>query len=261
MFQPATPTRRLLLLFLLILMTVPISVEAQQRRAGKLKAGDAAIDFTLRDAHGTQTVQLAELKGKPVVLIFGSSTSSRFVESVAAINKLYTAYEDAAHVYVVYVRENPGKKDDDDAPAPKTFEERRQVASAFAKRVGLLAPVLMDTEDDQTDNLYAGWPDRIYVIDAHGNVLLKSNYTLDGFGPALSAIPFLLYKHTEGTFAELPAPTQESTRPKQRSRRPREVRAGDAAPDFTLQDTQGETTVKLSELRGKPVVLIFGSCT
>src|ERR1041384_1229 len=36
---------------------------------------------------------------------------------------------------------------------------------------------------------------------------------------------------------------------------------GDVAPDFSLQDIEGKKTVRLSELKGKPVVLIFGSCT
>jgi cytochrome oxidase Cu insertion factor (SCO1/SenC/PrrC family) len=35
----------------------------------------------------------------------------------------------------------------------------------------------------------------------------------------------------------------------------------EAAPDFTLQDAQGKTMVRLSDLRAKPVVLLFGSCT
>ena len=45
--------------------------------------------------------------------------------------------------------------------------------------------------------------------------------------------------------------------------RPRQgdLKVGDQAPDFTVQDVEGEQTVKLSKLRGKPVVLIFGSCT
>ena len=45
--------------------------------------------------------------------------------------------------------------------------------------------------------------------------------------------------------------------------RPRqgELKVGDAAPDFTVKDVRGKQAVKLSDLRGKPVVLIFGSCT
>lgn len=36
---------------------------------------------------------------------------------------------------------------------------------------------------------------------------------------------------------------------------------GDRAPDFALGDVTGERPVTLSGLRGKPVVLFFGSCT
>jgi hypothetical protein len=45
--------------------------------------------------------------------------------------------------------------------------------------------------------------------------------------------------------------------------RPRrgELRVGDAAPDFSIQDVAGKTTVKLSDLKGRPTLLIFGSCT
>jgi hypothetical protein len=39
------------------------------------------------------------------------------------------------------------------------------------------------------------------------------------------------------------------------------LRVGDRAPDFAVKDVDGQTTTKLSALRGKPTVLIFGSCT
>ena len=50
-----------------------------------------------------------------------------------------------------------------------------------------------------------------------------------------------------------------------RSERP-QIRQGDlqdsaVAPDFTLSDVTGKKSVTLSGLKGKPVVLIFGSCT
>ncbi|HTB10999.1 MAG TPA: hypothetical protein VK752_05490 [Bryobacteraceae bacterium] len=40
-----------------------------------------------------------------------------------------------------------------------------------------------------------------------------------------------------------------------------QLKAGDRAPDFTLQVLDGSAQVKLSSLRGKPVVLVFGSYT
>jgi cytochrome oxidase Cu insertion factor (SCO1/SenC/PrrC family) len=39
------------------------------------------------------------------------------------------------------------------------------------------------------------------------------------------------------------------------------LKEGDIAPNFTIMDVEGKKTVKLSDLKGKPVVLIFGSCT
>ena len=51
-----------------------VGSSAQQRRDGDLKVGDAATDFTVKDMEGKKTVKLSDLKGKPVVLIFGSCT-------------------------------------------------------------------------------------------------------------------------------------------------------------------------------------------
>ena len=39
------------------------------------------------------------------------------------------------------------------------------------------------------------------------------------------------------------------------------VSVGDLAPDFTLPDADGEGETQLSSLRGRPVVLVFGSYT
>ena len=58
----------------------------------------------------------------------------------------------------------------------------------------------------------------------------------------------------------LPSDAQDK---KKKGDRRREValKAGDVAPDFTLKDADGRNAVTLSKLKGKPVVLIFGSCT
>lgn len=43
---------------------------------------------------------------------------------------------------------------------------------------------------------------------------------------------------------------------------PQAPRPGDLAPDFELQDADGENPVRLSDFRGqKPVALVFGSYT
>jgi cytochrome oxidase Cu insertion factor (SCO1/SenC/PrrC family) len=52
------------------------------------------------------------------------------------------------------------------------------------------------------------------------------------------------------------AAAQPSPRPRQGN-----LKANDDAPDFSIKDVEGKMTTRLAELKGKPVVLIFGSCT
>jgi cytochrome oxidase Cu insertion factor (SCO1/SenC/PrrC family) len=54
--------------------------------------------------------------------------------------------------------------------------------------------------------------------------------------------------------------TQTTTQPKRQPAQG-DLKVGDTAPDFTIKDLEGKVTTTLSKLKGKPVVLIFGSCT
>jgi Iodothyronine deiodinase len=105
-------------------------------------------------------------------------------------------------VYVVYIREahptdgwvvpnNKFKITD-----PKTLEERQKAAAEFAKEMKLTLPILVDTIDDKVDNLYGGWPDRVYVIDAEGKVALKGGLGPGGFSPSIKAASGVLEKLT-----------------------------------------------------------------
>jgi cytochrome oxidase Cu insertion factor (SCO1/SenC/PrrC family) len=74
---------------LLSIVTVSAWAQSSRPRQGDLKIGDAAPDFTVKDVQGKQSVKLSDLKGKPVVLIFGSCTCPPFLSSVAQIENLY----------------------------------------------------------------------------------------------------------------------------------------------------------------------------
>jgi cytochrome oxidase Cu insertion factor (SCO1/SenC/PrrC family) len=52
----------------------PLAAQQPRPRQGDLKVGDAAPDFSVKDVQGNESVQLSDLKGQPVVLIFGSCT-------------------------------------------------------------------------------------------------------------------------------------------------------------------------------------------
>ena len=72
---------------------------------GKLTDGELAPDFTLLDGDHKNEVTLSKLRGKPVVLVFGSCTCPPFVASTQAAEKLHEQYHDRVHFYLVYIRE------------------------------------------------------------------------------------------------------------------------------------------------------------
>jgi hypothetical protein len=55
-------------------LVMPFETMWTRARAGMLQPGDAAPDFRLQTVDHQQQVQLSELRGKPVVLVFGSYT-------------------------------------------------------------------------------------------------------------------------------------------------------------------------------------------
>jgi peroxiredoxin len=179
---------KLITIFLAVLAVVsaPTAQAAEGRRGerpevvqGTLQNGDAAPDFTLKDVAGRQAVTLSALRGRPVVLIFGSCTCPPFVGTARGTAELYAAYKDRVHFYLIYMREahptdgwtmpnNPFQ-----VASPKSLEERQKIARDFVQKIGIAMPVLVDGIDDAVGKTYAGWPNRMYIIDAKGNIADK----------------------------------------------------------------------------------------
>lgn len=125
------------------------------------------------------------------------------MQSVGSIEKLYENYKSKANFYVIYIREaHPTdgwvvKNNKFKITDPKSLEERQKAARDFAKELKLTLPILVDTLDDQTNNLYGGWPDRVYVIDADGKIALKGGMGPGGFIPSVKAASGVLEKLTK----------------------------------------------------------------
>lgn len=66
---------------------------------------------------------------------------------------------------------------------PKTYEERIKVAGECMKDLKLSIPCLVDDMQNTAQKAYAGWPDRLYVIDADGKVAYKGGPGPRGFKP------------------------------------------------------------------------------
>jgi thiol-disulfide isomerase/thioredoxin len=150
--------------------------ERPQIRQGSLKAGDTAPDFTLQDVAGKETVKLSSLRGKPVVLMFGSCTCPPFVRSTELVEQLYEQYQDRVQFVLVYVREahptdgwaqpnNPFQ-----IRSPRSIDERRKVARDFAAKLKLSVPIVVDSIDDATEAAYSVWPNRMVIVDAAGKI-------------------------------------------------------------------------------------------
>jgi hypothetical protein len=74
-------------------------------------------------------------------------------------------------------------KDDVVLPQPKTETERKAVASSCASRLKLSMPVLVDNMRNEVDELYAAWPERLFVIDGDGKIAYAGDRGPWGFKP------------------------------------------------------------------------------
>jgi thiol-disulfide isomerase/thioredoxin len=189
--------------------SAPRESEAQSRRPGDaarrpgisqgtLENGDLAPDFTLATPDGKKTVSLSQLRGKAVVLVFGSCTCPTFVSSTSLLTPLSEQHGDRVHFLMVYIREaHPigGREvsgNQFQVAMPKTYEEKRRVASAFAERIDFPIPMVVDTIDDEVSKVYAPWPNRLMVIDAAGVIVDKGMAGPGGTRESAKRLPNIL---------------------------------------------------------------------
>ena len=103
------------------------------------------------------------------------------------IVQIYNDYKDNADFLTVYVREahptdewqmKSNVKDDVCYAQPKTLEQRVAIAKDFTTRFKFPLPFGVDDMSNAADNVYAAWPERLYVIDQTGHVVYRG-----GMGP------------------------------------------------------------------------------
>ena len=61
---------------------------------------------------------------------------------------------------------------------PTNLDQRVAIAKDFVDRFEYGVPMLVDSMDNAAEEAYAGWPERLYVIDESGTVIYKG-----GVGP------------------------------------------------------------------------------
>ncbi len=66
---------------------------------------------------------------------------------------------------------------------PKTLAQRVAIASDFVKRFHYEVPLFVDPMDNRANALYAGWPERFYIIDERGVIVYKGKPGPFGYDP------------------------------------------------------------------------------
>jgi len=105
---------------------------------------------------------------------------------------MYQQYGDRVNFQTVYIREahpldewqmDANEKEDVCYRQPRTLEERVLIANDFVKRFNYPIPLAIDTMDDKTEKVYAGWPERFYIVDRSGTIVYKGEPGPFGFRP------------------------------------------------------------------------------
>ena len=145
-----------------------------------LALGDPAPALAVTDLQG-KPVTLESLRGKPVILQFGSLTDPIFRRHAPAAEKLAASNKETAAFLIVYQREaHPADGNDPlqinanegfALAAPTTPQERTKLASQAAPRLNIVQQTLVvDAWNDTTAQRYGGLPNMTFLIDAQGRL-------------------------------------------------------------------------------------------
>lgn len=66
---------------------------------------------------------------------------------------------------------------------PQNEKDRVAIANDFVKRFQYKIPVIVDGMENQADQLYAGWPERLYIINEKKTIVYKGKPGPFGFYP------------------------------------------------------------------------------
>ncbi len=100
---------------------------------------------------------------------------------------MYRRYGERARFLTIYIKEahptdewqmDSNESEDVCYLQPRSTADRVAIASDFLKRFRYEMPLLVDPIENPANALYAGWPERLYIIDEQGKIAYKG-----GMGP------------------------------------------------------------------------------
>jgi len=154
--------------------------------------GHPAPDVELRRPDGTP-FRLSSLRGRPLVLVFGSHTCPQLRHGAREINRLYERQKDAARFLMAYIREaHPdgegwqstiNRREGIGLPEARSVAERAEHAALCRKELGMPYEAVVDDLDGKAEAAFSAFPSRVFVIDGAGTVTFSSALDLESFRP------------------------------------------------------------------------------
>ena len=68
-------------------------------------------------------------------------------------------------------------------PQPTNLADRVRIANDFAHRFHYDIPMVVDPIENPANQAYAGWPERLYVVDENGTIVYKGKPGPFGYHP------------------------------------------------------------------------------
>jgi len=144
------------------------------------KAGSTMLDFAMTNLDGG-TVNLADYKGKWVVIETGSLTCPMYVKNINPFKKLQASYPDVVFL-LVYVREaHPGSRTN----PHKSIEDKIALAKQTQADYGDDRETLVDDLAGSMHQAYGSFPNMAYVIDPDGRVVYRCDWA---FAPLIDGV-------------------------------------------------------------------------
>ena len=66
---------------------------------------------------------------------------------------------------------------------PRTLADRVAIANDFVARFHYPLPLAVDRIENPADHVYAGWPERLYIVDETGHIAYKGKTGPFGYHP------------------------------------------------------------------------------
>jgi len=135
---------------------------------------------------GTPTderVGLADYRGRDLALIFGNVTCPIYRGQIRRLNEIHDELKDRYAFLLIYISEaHPedgwqveiNREQNVIYDQPATTAERCAIARACVRGHEINMPVVVDDMNNTINNLYAGSPERLYLVDKDGIVHHRS---------------------------------------------------------------------------------------